>query len=248
MKAKNYIDNPIKVTLFGAGGRMGGETAELLSSSPEFRLVNLIERKSHPLIGSELYGCIVSDNPDSLPMKGTIFCDFTLAEAAVKNAETALIHNCPILIGATGFNEEQFNRIERISESIPVMLASNLSRGISVMKKLAARTAYLLGEDFGAEIVEMHHKWKKDAPSGTAKELLKLLKDHGIKGEVPTHYIRLGDIVGEHRIIFACEGETIEIIHRAHSRKAFAQGVPLALKFLAEAEPGLHSFQKAVEK
>lgn len=236
----------IKISLFGAGGRMGGEVAELLADTPGFELSNLIERPGHPLVGNILFGCVVSDQPYNLPLQDSVFCDFTIAGAAVKNAALAVEKNCPILIGATGFNEEQQIYLARVSEKIPLMLAPNLSRGISVMKELAARTAKLLGDDFGAEVIETHHKWKKDAPSGTAVDLVKALKDCGIKGDVLTHSLRLGDIIGEHRIVFAGEGESLEIIHRAYSRRAFATGVPPAVRFLAEATPGLYSFQQAL--
>ena len=235
----------IKVSLFGAAGRMGKEAAEVLQAEEGFELVNLIEHPEHPAVGKKLFDLPISGDPYNLPLAGTIFCDFTLAEAAVRNTALAAELDCPILIGATGFTDEQRQYIERLGDRIPIMIASNLSRGINLLYALIEKAAEVLSESYEAGIVETHHKWKKDSPSGTAKEMLRILQNTGYK-DVSVHSLRMGDISGEHQVVFSSEGETVQLIHRAHSRKAFARGVIPALKFLSSAKPGCYSFREAL--
>lgn len=237
----------IKVTLFGASGRMGSETAVVIFQHPDLELVNLLESPENPAVGMEFAGAKISCDPFELNLKGTVFCDFTSAKSALKTAALAAEMNCPILIGATGFTDEELLFIEKTGEKIPLMFAPNLSRGIDLLYRLAALSAEKLGEDFQVEIVEAHHKWKLDAPSGTAAALRKLIQEKGGYAKIPTHSLRMADITGEHRIIFAGEGETIEITHRATSRLAFAKGVPKAIKFLAGANPGFYAFRDALD-
>lgn len=236
----------IKVTLFGAGGRMGSETAVVISQDKDLELVNLVENPDSPVVGMNHGGLTISGDPFKLNLRGTVFCDFTNAKSAVKNAALAVEMECPILIGSTGFSGEELLFIENFSSKIPLMFAPNLSRGIDLLYRLAQLSAKTLGGDFQVEIVELHHKWKLDAPSGTAKALANTIEESGGYSKIPVHSIRMGDITGEHRIIFAGEGETIEITHRASSRLAFAKGVPKAIKFLAQAKPGYYSFRDAL--
>lgn len=236
---------PIKVSLFGAAGKMGGESAKVLAGDPAFQLVNLIERADHPALGTELCGITIRNNPYDLELTGTVFCDFTGAEASLKNAALAAELNCPILVGSTGFDEEQTNFLCSLGEKIPIMLASNMSRGINLLYRLLENAAPLLISDYQVEVVETHHKWKKDAPSGTAREILRVLSEGGFTNPA-AHSLRMGDVVGEHQVIFSTEGETLILTHRAHSRLAFAKGVIPALKFLAAAKPGCYSIREAL--
>ena len=233
----------IRVTLFGACGRMGSETASLLSKEPDYQLVNLVESREHPSQGNILFGLRLCSELSKEEMKGTVCCEFTNHLAALKNASLAVEAGCPILVGTTGFSAAELQLLKRLGEKIAVMLAPNLSRGVDLLYRLAEISARVLAEGFGVEIVEAHHRWKQDAPSGTAKKLAEIIKEQGGFREVPTHSLRMGDITGEHRIIFAGEGETVEIIHRATSRRAFACGVPPALKFLSSAPAGFYNFR-----
>ncbi len=235
----------IRVTLFGAAGRMGGEAILMIQGEQNMEIAHLLEHPNHPSVGSNLFGIEVKGDPYELALAGTIFCDFTSAKAALKNAALAAELGCPILIGSTGFDSEQLNYLESLSEKIPVMFAPNLSKGVNLLYELVKMTAEKLGIDYDAEIVEIHHKWKKDAPSGTANEIIHLLKNAGYKN-VNHHSLRMGDIIGEHCVIFAGEGETLLITHRAQSRKAFAKGVIPAIKYLALAKPGWHSIKDAL--
>ncbi len=235
----------IKVSLFGAAGKMGAESAKVLAGDSSFQLVNLIERPDHPALGTTLCGITICNNPYDLQLAGTVFCDFTNAEAAMKNAALAAELNCPILVGSTGFDEEQADFLCSLGEKIPIMLASNLSRGINLLYRLLESAAPYLKGDYQAEVMETHHKWKKDAPSGTAREILNILNCGGFS-QPSAHSLRMGDVVGEHQVIFSTEGETLILTHRAHSRLAFAKGVIPALKFLAAAQPGCYSIREAI--
>ncbi|NQS97737.1 MAG: hypothetical protein HQ591_04725 [candidate division Zixibacteria bacterium] len=241
-----YKDTIIKVSLFGASGRMGKEVANALQDESDFQIRNLIEKKDHPSVGSILFDVKISGTPFDLPLADTVFCDFTDNEAAVKNAALAAEMECPILISSTGFSREKLDYLHNLGEKIPVMIAPNLSRGVDLLYRLTELSAKAVGDDFEVEIMEAHHKWKMDAPSGTARELVRILEKFGAYQKIPTHSLRMGDIVGEHRLIFGGEGETISIVHRAHSRRAFAKGAPAALRFLAKAIPGVYNFRQAL--
>jgi len=235
----------IKISLFGAAGRMGSEVAAVLTDEPGFHLVNLIEHASHPAVGASVGGIKIFGSPEGLPLAGTIFCDFTLPDAVVKNAALAAELKCPLLIGATGFTAQQQQLLENLGDKIPVMIAPNLSRGINLLNQLIELAASKLAGSFEVEVVETHHKMKQDAPSGTAKNIVGIIKNAGIP-DVPAHSLRIGDVTGEHQVIFGGVGESIQIIHRAQSRRAFASGVIPAARFLASAAPGCYSFSDAL--
>jgi 4-hydroxy-tetrahydrodipicolinate reductase len=241
------IEDKLKVSLFGVGGRMGGEVIAILNSEPDIELVNLIERPGHPAVGTSVYGITVSCEPRNLPLAGTVFCDFTNASSAVENADLSAQFLCSMLIGATGFDEAQKRHLAKLSEKIPLMIAPNLSLGVNLFFYLVEQIAKTVGDSFQAELIEAHHKGKKDAPSGTAKEILRILQSQGGFSEVKAHSLRIGDIPGEHRLFLSAEGELLEISHSARNRRAFAKGVPLALRFLAKIhEPGFYSFRQAL--
>ena len=241
----NSQSDKIRVSLFGAAGRMGSEVALILQQEKDCEIINLIEHPDHPAAGSFLFGLEVSGDPYDLPLAGTIFCDFTLPDAAVKNAALAAELECPILIGSTGFITEQLVYLENLGKKIPVLLAPNLSRGVNLLYRLVETAAKALAGDFEVEVIEIHHHKKQDAPSGTAKEIIRIIEKTGIS-HVPAHSLRMGDITGEHNVIFGGEGESLQIIHRAQSRKAFAKGVIPALSFLSKAGAGFYSFTDAL--
>lgn len=236
----------IKVSLFGAGGRMGTEVTIALNDEPGIELVNLVEKTGHPAVGSELFGQKINDEPFNSQLEGTVFCEFAGREAAVKYAALAAEMKSPILIGSTGFTEGELKYIKSLGDKIPIMAAPNLSRGIDLLYRVIELIARVSGGAFEVEIIEAHHKWKQDAPSGTAKKIEEILIDSGAYANVPAHSIRLSDIPGRHTLIFAGEGETLEITHQAFSRRAFARGAAAAIRFLAKAPPGYYSFKDAL--
>jgi 4-hydroxy-tetrahydrodipicolinate reductase len=176
--------------------------------------------------------------------------------------EMAAEHKRPIVIGSTGFSADEMDRIRKFAQNVPCVLAPNMSVGVNVMFKLLKIVAETLGDDYDVEILEVHHRLKKDAPSGTALKMAQVvaealgreLDEVGIyerkgligersKKEIGIQALRAGDIVGEHTVIFGAVGERLELIHRAHSRDNFARGAIRAAKWVVRQEPGLYDMQ-----
>jgi 4-hydroxy-tetrahydrodipicolinate reductase len=170
--------------------------------------------------------------------------DFSHADTITEICAAALQHRKPLVIGTTGHSKEQRRMIEKGAQSLPIVFASNFSIGVNVLFWLTRNAAEQLGSDFEAEIVETHHKMKKDAPSGTAKTLAEVLKaGQKMQGEIPIQSIRQGDVVGEHTVIFSGPSERLELTHRAANREIFARGALLAAKWIINQPAGLYSMQ-----
>ena len=169
--------------------------------------------------------------------------DFSAAGAVEEICNLVTKLGRPLVIGTTGHSPAQREAILSASRSIPIVLASNFSMGVNVLFWLTGRAAKLLGQNFGAEIVETHHVMKKDAPSGTAKTLAEILKSETGRSEIPTRSIREGEVVGEHVVIFDGPGERLELVHEAQSRETFATGALAAAKWVMNQAPGLYSMQ-----
>ena len=148
-----------------------------------------------------------------------------------------------MVIGTTGLSAEDTEKIRAASAAIPVVLSPNMSVGVNLLFKMVADAAKTLGPEYAIEIVEAHHVHKKDAPSGTAKEMARLIKDAKGDVEVPIESVREGEVVGEHTIIFDSDVDTLEITHSAKTRDIFAKGALQAAKFLAGKKPGLYSMK-----
>jgi 4-hydroxy-tetrahydrodipicolinate reductase len=184
-----------------------------------------------------------------------IIADFTSPAASMENIALCAARGVPSVVGTTGFSEQQMESVESFSGSIPLLISPNMSKGINLLlEKIGGIVSGLPG--FDIEIVEKHHRRKKDAPSGTALRIAGRISRAGKKlhpvfgrsgardkNEIGVHAVRGGDIVGEHTVILAGEGETIEITHRAISRKAFAAGTLSAIKYLVGRPPGLYSME-----
>ncbi len=188
--------------------------------------------------------CDLGD-PIELPMKNCdVAIDFSHADTIAEICAAALQHHKPLVIGTTGHSQEQRRMIEKGAQSLPIVFASNFSIGVNVLFWLTRNAAEQLGSDFDAQIVETHHKMKKDAPSGTAKTLAEVLKAGRKKqGEIPIQSIREGDVIGEHTVIFSGPSERLELTHRAASREIFARGALRAAKWIINQPPGLYSMQ-----
>jgi 4-hydroxy-tetrahydrodipicolinate reductase len=188
--------------------------------------------------------------------------DVSVPEASVQIAELCARHGKPLVIGTTGHSDAQMKFIDTAAATCPILVAPNFSVGVNLLFWLTHETAKVLGEGFDAEVIEMHHKLKKDAPSGTAKRIAEILAAtrstayeeavrHGRQGmvgqrtpeEIGVHAVRGGDVVGEHTVVFAGEGERIELIHRAASRETFAQGALRAAQWLVGQAPGRYDMQ-----
>jgi len=170
--------------------------------------------------------------------------DFSHCDAVSEICRTALNLRKSLVIGTTGHSHEQRRTIERTAESLPIVFASNFSVGVNVLFWLSRKAAELLGPDFSPEIIETHHKMKKDAPSGTAKTLAEVLKAaRKAKDEILIQSIREGEVVGEHTVIFTGPCERLELTHQAASREIFARGALRAVKWIIGRPPGLYSMQ-----
>ncbi|MFA5388272.1 MAG: 4-hydroxy-tetrahydrodipicolinate reductase [Candidatus Omnitrophota bacterium] len=243
----------VKIVISGISGRMGMRIAALSAQDKDIEIAGGLEFSSSAVIGrdiGELTGAgKINKKIESDFNKLAPFCDvlieFTSPSATLEHIGIAVKNKKAVVIGTTGFSKEELGTIRDASARIPVVFSPNMSIGANLMFKIAEETARALGKGYEAEIVEAHHDQKKDAPSGTAKRLAEAV--FKAKGKTPPmHSIRLGDIVGDHTVIFAGNGERIELTHRAHSRDAFARGALDAAKFLAGKNPGLYTMADVI--
>ncbi len=231
----------IKLGIAGVCGRMGRRILELACRDKEFSVNLALEAKGIPAIGRNIRGVKISSNPDGLFLVDA-FVDFTAASGTATNLDFLARYKKPSVIGTTGLNSEQLNKLQEISRVVPIVFSPNMSVGMNILFGILPEIARRLGPDYSIEITEAHHKAKKDAPSGTAKKIGRVLTD--VTGrDVSIHSIRLGDIIGDHTIIFAGNAERIEIKHQAHSRDLFAIGALKAVKWVIDKPAGLYSMQ-----
>lgn len=231
----------IKLGVAGVCGRMGRRILDLASADKDFELTLALEKKGTPVIGRDLWKIKISSSPDGIFLID-VFVDFTAPEATEVNLDYIARYKKALVLGTTGLSETQLKKVEEISRVVPVVFSPNMSVGVNVLFAMLPDLARRLGPDYGIEIVEAHHKAKKDAPSGTAKKLGQVLAE-ATRKEIPIHAVRLGDIVGDHTIIFCGNSERIEIKHQAHSRDLFALGALKAAKWVFGKPAGLYSMQ-----
>ena len=220
---------PARVLLVGANGRMGKAITAAVERSPGLTITGELERGDsiEPIIGE----C-------------DVVIDFSAADATESICRACAENRKPLVLGTTGHNAEQKERVREAAQRIAIVFASNFSVGANALYLLTRQAAQLLGEEFDYDIVEMHHRMKKDAPSGTAKQLVKILKEVSVdQEEVVPLSVRAGDIVGEHSVIFTGPGERVELIHRASSRDAFAFGALRAARWMIDQPAGLYSME-----
>jgi len=249
----------------GAAGRMGRRILSLAIDAGEFEIIAGIERKGHPDIGKDI-GMLAGAGPINLkltdcnPPAAEVMVDFSAPAAADACIDYCRENNVASVIGTTGLSNAQLERIKAISEKIPVIQAANMSVGMNMLFELVGKVAGMLGEGYDIEIIEAHHRFKKDAPSGSALTLARNIATargldwpgclvHGRSGKdalrqknsIGIHAVRAGDITGRHSIIFSTSGETVTLSHNAHSRDTFAAGALRAAKWLLGQKPGLYS-------
>jgi 4-hydroxy-tetrahydrodipicolinate reductase len=221
------MNSPVRVLLIGAAGRMGQTVRDLASTDSQIEIVAQCDLKDP--IQPAMKNCDVA-------------IDFSHADAIDEIFRAALHHRTPLVIGTTGHSQKQRRKIEDARQDLPIVFASNFSVGVNVLFFLTRKAAELLESDFNPEIIETHHKTKKDAPSGTAKTLAELLQTSR-NNEISIQSIREGDVVGEHSVIFSGPGEQLELTHRAATREIFARGALRAAKWIIGKSPGLYSMQ-----
>ncbi|MFA5118043.1 MAG: 4-hydroxy-tetrahydrodipicolinate reductase [Candidatus Omnitrophota bacterium] len=236
----------IKLGIAGVCGKMGRRIFDLAQHDKNFEISLALERKGIPEIGKEAGKLKISSSPDGIFLIDVLI-DFTVPEASINLLDYAAKYRKALVLGTTGFSVEQVQKIEEIARVIPVVFSPNMSVGVNVLFCMLPEIAKRLGADYTIEIVEAHHKWKKDAPSGTAKKMMQVLKDASGR-EIPAHSIRLGDIIGDHTVIFCGNSERIEIKHQAHTRDLFVLGALRAAAWIAGKPAGLYSMQDVLLK
>jgi len=235
----------IKLGIAGVCGKMGRRIYEFASFDKDFEVALALERRGIPQIGKELGKIKISSSPDGLFLVD-VFVDFTAPEGTDTNLDYVARYKKALVLGTTGLSEAQIKKVEEVSRVVPVVFSPNMSVGVNVLFKILPEIARALGPDYNIEIVEAHHKAKKDSPSGTAKKFGTILAD-ATKKEIPIHAVRLGDIVGDHTIIFCGNSERIEIKHQAHTRDLFVLGALKAAKWVMGKPVGLYSMQDVLK-
>lgn len=258
----------IKVAVAGAVGRMGTRIIANILAGSAFELVGALESAGDSALGKDAglvagdgeSGVKISDSLEQVMPKADVLIDFTAPETTLGHLEIVAKHGKAAVIGSTGHSPEQRQAIESLAKKIPFVMASNMSVGVNVLWKIVADAAKLLGDGFDVEIVEAHHRLKKDAPSGTAMTTAEVLakalgrdlaKDavyhrEGMIGarkpnEIGIQTIRGGDVVGDHTVFFLGNGERLEVTHRATSRDTFALGSLRAAQWIVGKPNGLYS-------
>lgn len=263
----------IRLAVAGVAGKMGKTILSLAKKDAGFEIAGGIENADNPLlgtdigflIGSEPVGVLISPKASEVLEDADVLIDFSHASALPGNIKAAVQNKTGLVVGTTGLAPEHLRLLKTASRKIPVVQSPNMSIGVNLLFKLVDLTSRALGENYDIEIAEIHHRMKKDSPSGTALKLLevaarareKSLKKDVVfgregevgprpKGELGVLALRGGDVVGDHTVYFLGDGERIELSHRASSRQAFAQGALLAAKFVAKAKSGLYNMSQVL--
>jgi len=260
----------IRAIVSGASGRMGKRIISIINETDGIELSGAFERADHPDIGKDAgivagigrIGVEIMPSVQDVIDKGDVLIDFTVPEATYENLKHAVKKGIAMVIGTTGFSKELLEEVRNMAKKIRCVMSPNMSIGVNVMFKMVSELTKILGDEYDVEIIELHHRFKKDAPSGTASRIAQIISEvkginldefgvYGRKGitgerkkdEIGIHAIRAGDIVGEHIVIFGGIGERIELIHRAQSRDNFARGAVKAAMWIVNQPPGLYDMQ-----
>ncbi len=243
----------IKVVICGASGRMGQTLGRMVHEAPGMELVGGINLKPSSFFGAEI---VEAKDADALlkRTKADVVIDFTIASAVVGNVRVAAQNGCALIVGTTGISPDQRAEMEKaIIGHVPAVITTNFSIGVAIFQQLVRESARLL-KDYDIEVIEAHHRNKLDAPSGTAKTILQIIEEeagtrqklYGREGmkkrenEIGVHVIRGGDIVGDHKVMYSKNFETIELSHRAYDRSVFASGAVMAAQWVVGKKPGIY--------
>lgn len=263
-------EQAIKVGVIGAGGRMGRMLIEAVNDNPQTTLNAAIERQGSSLVGADAgevaaighLNVQIVDDLQAVVDDIDVLIDFSLPDATEKNMQVCAEQNVAMVIGTTGFNEQQEQVLAKASEKIAIVYAGNYSTGVNLSLKLLEMAAKAFGTEADVEVIEAHHKHKIDAPSGTAYMMAEAVADargqnlkdvavYGREGQtgereagtIGIHAIRGGEIIGDHTVMFIADGEVVEITHRARARMTFAAGAVRAATWVIQQEVGQYNMQ-----
>ncbi len=231
----------IKVAVTGSLGKMGTRVREFVLADTDLSLGCLLERADHPDLGKKVSGVELSGDPESVSSSDVII-DFSFAGAAPAVIAAAVKFKKPIVIGTTGFNEEQTAFIRKAAKQTAVVFSPNMSVGVNFLFRLVREAAVKL-KDYRISITEAHHIHKKDAPSGTAKKIAGIIEEQTKTAVQDIKSIREGEIVGDHEITFESDVDIIRISHSAKTRDIFVKGALTAAKWVVRQGPGLYTMQ-----
>ncbi|MGM8886347.1 4-hydroxy-tetrahydrodipicolinate reductase [Psychrobacter sp. 1U2] len=268
--SKPQAEKMINIGVIGAGGRMGRMLIEAVQYNLQTTLSAAIEREGSSLIGAdagevaaiERLNIKIVDDLVAVIDDIDVLIDFSLPDATEQNMQTCAEHKVAMVIGTTGFNEQQEQVLTEASKHIPIVYAGNYSTGVNLSLKLLNMAAKAFGNEADVEVIEAHHKHKIDAPSGTAYMMAEAvaeargqnLKEVAVygregqtgarkQGEIGIHAIRGGEIIGDHTVMFIADGEVVEITHRARARMTFAAGAVRATTWVIEQKAGQYNMQ-----
>jgi len=253
----------IRIAIHGAAGRMGRRLIALASADPELAIAAALESAGHPQLGEDA-GTVAGARPLGTPLSSSleaevdVLVDFSVPAATETIAGLCAGNGIPLVCATTGLDEGQTRKLQQAAERIPLLWAPNMSLAVNLTMKLSQIAALALKDkDADVEILERHHRFKEDAPSGTALKFGRIIADvmghsahrHGREGrpgkrpheEIGYHAIRAGDDAGQHTILFAMPGEAVELTVRATNRDSYAQGALAAAKFLVGKPPGMYA-------
>lgn len=260
----------IEVIIAGAAGRMGMNLVRAVNASKDTVFGAAFERPDHPFVGEDAgmaagvgaSGVTISGSLETVAVKGRVLIDFTSPEATMEHLRVAAARGLSAVVGTTGLSTEMQDEIREICRDMACVFSPNMSVGMNMMFKVVGDLAASLKAGYDVEVVEIHHRMKRDAPSGTALKLAEVLAGasgrnlqdsavyarHGITGartdeEIGVQSIRGGDVTGEHTVFFIGNGERLEVTHRAQSRENFAHGAMRAALWVAGRAPGLYDMQ-----
>lgn len=263
------MDDMLGIVIAGATGRMGRALIEAVVRSPGLRLHGALDRPDSPLLGRDAgeslgvqTGVRVAADVAATVAGAHALVDFTVPAATLAHARACVAARVPMIIGTTGFDTEGRGGLAEAARALPIVFAPNMSVGVNVAFRLVEQAARILGDAYDVEVFEIHHRHKIDAPSGTALRLGEMAASalgrdldrdavHGREGvtgergarEIGFHAARGGDIVGDHTVFFAGQGERLEITHRSSSRSNYAGGALRAARWLQGRAPGLYDMQ-----
>ncbi|MDB5350462.1 MAG: dihydrodipicolinate reductase [Planctomycetota bacterium] len=255
---------PLSIAMHGATGRMGARIIQLIAADPSVALGAALDRPDHLHLGHDA-GVLIGLGPLGEPLRSDlhktvdVVIDFSTPDATLPLARRCAEGGIPLVVGTTGFEPEQRRELELYATTIPLFISANFSKAVNLLFRLAGEAAKALGDGADIEIVERHHHFKKDAPSGTALKIADVVAKaigssqfvHGRsgivgerpRGEIGIHALRSGDNPGEHTIVFGLMGECLELSHRALNRDGFARGALDAAKFLIGKPPKLYTME-----